>query len=156
MYQKIAQLLMYGDLQESSILYRLGAILEELDTEAYSKMEITKKVHALSKELLMLATDYGFDDNLWHNYLAFYIIMNENPFSLVSEKSEIQEGTVNTLVEQDFGILKELFDYDFSVIEEKLGINCFSLFSNYRSIKKKELMYNRNVSEKVRTLSKAL
>lgn len=156
MYQKIAQLLMYGDLQESSILYRLGAILEELDTEAYSKMEITKKVHALSKELLMLATDYGFDDNLWHNYLAFYIIMNENPFSLVSEKSEIQEGTVNTLVEQDFGILKELFDYDFSVIEEKLGINCFSLFSDYRSIKKKELMYNRNVSEKVRTLSKAL
>lgn len=156
MYQKIAQLLMYGDLQESSILYRLGAILEELDTESYSKMEITKKVHALSKELLMLATDYGFDDNLWHNYLAFYIIMNENPFSLVSEKSEIQEGTVNTLVEQDFGILKELFDYDFSVIEEKLGINCFSLFSNYRSIKKKELMYNRNVSEKVRTLSKAL
>jgi predicted AAA+ superfamily ATPase len=82
--------------------------------------------------------------------------MNENPFSLVSEKAGAGEGTVNTLVEQDFGILKELFDYDFSEIEEKLGINCFSLFSDYKSIKKKELMYNRNVSEKVRNLSKAL
>ena len=156
MYQKIVQLLMYGDLQEDSILYRLGRILEQLETGEYSQTEITRQIHALSKELLMVATDYGFDDNLWHNYLAFYIIMNENPFSLVSEKSEIQEGTVNTLVEHDFGILKELFDYDFSAIEEKLGINCFSLFSNYKSIKKKELMYNRNVSEKVRNLSKAL
>ena len=156
MYQKIAQLLMYGDLQEDSILYRLGRILEELENGGYSVVEVTRKVHALSKELLMVATDYGFDDNLWHNYLAFYIIMNENPFSLVSEKVGAGEGTVNTLVEQDFGILKELFDYDFSAIEEKLGINCFTLFSNYKSIKKKELMYNRNVSEKVRNLSKAL
>lgn len=156
MYQKIAQLLMYGDLKEDSILYRLGRILEELKTGEYSVVEVTRRVHALAKELLMVATDYGFDDNLWHNYLAFYIIMNENPFSLVSEKAGAGEGTVNILVEQDFGILKELFDYDFSEIEEKLGINCFSLFSDYKSIKKKELMYNRNVSEKVRNLSKAL
>ena len=56
MYQKIAQLLMYGDLKEDSILYRLGRILEELKTGEYSVVEITRRVHALAKELLMVAT----------------------------------------------------------------------------------------------------
>ena len=41
-------------------------------------------------------------------------------------------------------------------IEEKLGIDCFSIISNYKAIVKKELMYNKNVSEKVRELSSRL
>lgn len=41
-----------------------------------------------------------------------------------------------------------------SPIEKDLGINCFSQISNYKAIHKKDLMYNKNVSEKVRSLSK--
>ncbi|MBR1471353.1 MAG: ATP-binding protein [Lachnospiraceae bacterium] len=156
MYRKIAQLLMYGDLQEQSLLYRLGNVLQELEQEEYSRVEAVKKIHAIAKQLLILSTDYGFDDHLWHNYIAFYIITNENPFSLVCEKNGAREGTVNTLVAQDLHILQELFDYDFHTIEEKLGINCFSVFSDYHAVKKNTQMYNRNVSEKVRTLSKQL
>ena len=46
-----------------------------------------------------------------------------------------------------------LFNYDFRPIEAALGINCFSLISDYKAIVKKELMYNKNVSEKVQALS---
>lgn len=66
------------------------------------------------------------------------------------------DGSVNELVENDFRIFKELFDYDFGPIEKDLGINCFSQISNYKAIHKKDLMYNKNVSEKVRSLSKKL
>ena len=51
---------------------------------------------------------------------------------------------------------KDLFDYDFRSIEKDLGISCFSQISNYKAIHKKDLMYNKNVSEKVRSLSKKL
>ena len=82
MYDKISRLLMYGDLSEESILYKLGRAIDSVEAGDYNKREVTREINAISKELLMLATDYGFDDNLWHNYLAFYIITNENPFLL--------------------------------------------------------------------------
>ena len=156
MYEKISRLLMYGDLTENSILYQLGRAIDKIEAGDYNKREATREINAISKRLLMLATDYGFDDNLWHNYLTFYIIMNENPFSLVTEKGVVKPGSVNHLVENDFRILKELFDYDFSALEEELGIESFSVFTNYTSVRKNEQMYNRNVSQKVRKLSKEL
>ena len=156
MYDKISRLLMFGDLSEESILYQMGNVIDKVESGDYNKREVTKDINAVSKRLLMLATDYGFDDNLWHNYIAFYIITNENPFSLVTEKTDVKPGSVNYLVENDFELLKELFDYDFSPLEKELGIGSFSVFNNYSAVHKNEQMYNRNVSEKVRTLSKAL
>ena len=66
------------------------------------------------------------------------------------------DGSVNGLVANDFSIFKKLFDYDFKPIESALGIDCFTQISNYKAIVKKALMYNHNVSEKVRALSKKL
>lgn len=100
-----------------------------------------------------VATDYGFDKNLWHNYLTFYLITNENPFSLTCEKVGANDGSVNEFAKNDFKVFMNLFNYDFRPIEVALGINCFSLISDYKAIVKKELMYNKNVSEKVQALS---
>ena len=100
-----------------------------------------------------VATDYGFDKNLWHNYLTFYLITNENPFSLTCEKVGANDGSVNEFAKNDFKVFMNLFIYDFRPIEAALGINCFSLISDYKAIVKKEPMYNKNVSEKVQALS---
>jgi hypothetical protein len=156
MYQEIAQLLMYGDLDQDSILYQLGELFGRYESGNYQKMELVRDINTQVKRLLKVATDYGFDDNLWHNYLTFFLMMSENPFSMTCEKVGASDGTVNALVENDFRIMKALFDYDFSKLEDDLGINCFSRLSNYKAIHKKELMYNKNVSEKVRALSKKL
>ncbi len=156
MYQEISQLLMYGDMEEDEILYQLGQLFARFERGGYDKMELVRGINSQVKRLLKVATDYGFDDNLWHNYLTFYLMMNENPFSMTCEKVGASDGSVNALVEKDFAIFKKLFDYDFSRIEEALEISCFSSISNYKAIVKKELMYNKNVSEKVRSLSKKL
>ena len=156
MYQEISQLLMYGDINENEILYQLGQLFARFEKGGYDKMELVRDINTQVKRILKVATDYGFDDNLWHNYLTFYLMMNENPFSMTCEKVGASEGSVNALVEKDFILFKKLFDYDFSRIEEALEISCFTSISNYKAIVKKELMYNKNVSEKVRILSKQL
>ena len=156
MYKQLSQLLMYGDLDQDGILYQLGEIFHRYDKGDYDRMELVRDINTQIKHLLKVATDYGFDDNLWHNYLTFFLMMSENPFSMTCEKVGASEGTVNLLVENDFRIFKSLFDYDFSKIEKDLGIDCFSRISNYHAISKKDLMYNKNVSEKVRALSKKL
>ena len=119
-------------------------------------MELVRDINTQVKRLLKVATDYGFDDNLWHNYLTFFIMMSENPFSMTCEKVGASAGRENYFVENDFRIFKKLFDYDFTEIEKDLGISCFSQLCNYKAIVKKELMYNKNVSEKVRALSRKL
>ena len=156
MYKQLSQLLMYGDLDQDGILYQLGEIFHRYDKGDYDRMELVRDINIQIKHLLKVATDYGFDGNLWHNYLTFFLMMSENPFSMTCEKVGASEGTVNLLVENDFRIFKSLFDYDFSKIEKDLGIDCFSRISNYHAITKKDLMYNKNVSEKVRALSKKL
>ena len=103
-----------------------------------------------------MATDYGFDKNLWHNYLTFILITNENPFSITCEMVGANEGSGNAFAKNDFQVFMNLFHYDFSKIEAQLGINCFSVISDYKAIVKKELMYNKNVSEKVQALSEKL
>ncbi len=63
--------------------------------------------------------------------------MSENPFSMTCEKVGASDGSVNELVENDFRIFKDLFDYDFGPIEKDLGINCFARFPIIRpSIKR--------------------
>ena len=156
MYRQIAQLLMYGDLKEDEILYQMGEICARYDSGDYNKMELIRDINVQVKHLLELATAYGFDENLWQNYLTFFLIMNENPFSLTCEKVGANEGSVNYFVENDFRIFRELFHYDFSQMEKDLGIDCFSRLCNYKAIVKKELMYNKNVSTKVQALSRQL
>jgi len=95
---------------------------------------------------------FGFQGK--HYLLArFYLITNENPFSLTCEKVGANDGSVNEFAKNDFKVFMNLFNYDFRPIEAALGINCFSLISDYKAIVKKELMYNKNVSEKVQALS---
>ena len=156
MYKDIAKLVLYRDLGEDSILLKLSKIFEDFDHGDYAKEELVRGIYDQIKRLLDLATSYGFDTNLWHNYLAFVLITNENSFSMTCEKVGANDGTVNTFAKSDFKVFKNLFDYDFSTIEKELGIDCFSVITNYKAIGKKEQMYNKNVSDKVQKISRAI
>ena len=156
MYREISKLVLYRDLGEDSILMRLSGIFEDFDLKRCGREDLVPRIYDEIKRLLDLATAYGFNDNLWHNYLAFILITNENSFSLTCEKVGANDGTVNSFAKNDFRIFKHLFDFDFSEIERELGIDCFSVVTDYKAIQKKERMYNRNVSEKVQSISKSI
>ena len=152
----ISKLLMYGEMEEDSILMHLSGICEAIENESESIDRLRTRLFVQVKRILQVATDYGFNKNLWHNYLTFLLMTNENPFSITCEKVGAQDGSVNEFVKDDFAAFKELFDYDFTQIEKVLSVDCFTKLSNYKAISKTELMYNKNVSEKVQTLSEKL
>ena len=156
MYNIVSKLIIYGDMDKDSILMKLSDIIRKYKETDYKKDEIITELYCQVERILEVSTDYGFDDNLWHNYLTYLLITDENPFSLTCEKIGANNGSVNHFAENDFKQFKALFDYDFAPMEEDLGIDCFKQLSNYKAIGKPELMYNKNVSEKVRTLSKRL
>ena len=156
MYREVSKLIMYGSMDKDSILMKMSDIFRKFDNNEESQERLIQDIYTEVKRLLVVATDYGFDKNLWHNYLTFILITNENPFSITCEKIGANDGSVNEFAKNDFKVFMNLFNFDFSKIEKALGINCFSLISNYKAIVKKELMYNKNVSEKVQALSEKL
>ena len=152
MYREVAKLIIYGN-HEDTILMKMSDIFKKFYRDEETPDKLISDIYEQIKRILEVATDYGFDKNLWHNYLTFYLITNENPFSLTCEKVGANDGSVNEFAKNDFKVFMNLFNYDFRPIEAALGINCFSLISDYKAIVKKELMYNKNVSEKVQALS---
>lgn len=160
MYRLVSKLVIYRDLGDDCLLFQLSDIIREHDSvvrnnqdNIFEKEKITSQVYLLINRLLELATNYGFNRNLWHNYLAYLLTTAENPFSITCEKVGAKEGTVNAFAKNDFKIFKALFDYDFSSLEQELGIHCFTVICNYNAIEKNSSRYNKNVSEKVQFLS---
>lgn len=153
MYRLTSKLIIYRNVGSDSILFQLSDICQHFTEKHYEKEEIITDILVQINRLLEIATKYGFDKNLWHNYLAFLLAMTENPFTLVSEKIGANEGTVNEFAKNDFSIFKELFEYDFTEIERELDINCFTTIQNYKAVVKKEHIFNKSVSEKVQQLS---
>ena len=142
---------------KESILMQLSDICAQLEAGETEKTVLRTHVFQQVKRILMTATDYGFNENLWQNYLTFVLIMDENPFSLTCEKIGATDGaSANHFAKNDFQAFYELFHYDFGPLEQALGIDCFTELSHYKAISKPELMYNKNVSEKVQTLSHTL
>ncbi|MBQ9133667.1 MAG: ATP-binding protein [Clostridia bacterium] len=154
MLNEVSKLLLYSDLGGDSILENLAAAIAAKDSSTDDRDTTIRKIYTEIKRLLDLSTSYGFDTNLWQNYLTFLLITNENSFSLTSERKGVSDGgSVNVFAKHDFRIFKNLFHYDFAPLEKELGIDCFSIITNYQAIPKREQLYNKNVSAKVRALS---
>ena len=154
MHKLVSKLLIYSNLGDDSILSALSCIFRQWEKGETAKDDLIARIYKEIKRILDVSTAYGFDTNLWHNYLTFLLISNENSFSLTCERAGASDdGTVKYLAKQDFRVFKALFDFDFGPIEKDLGIDCFSTISNYRAVAKRERVYNRNVSEKVQELS---
>ena len=149
----VAKLLIYGDMDKDTILMQLAEVCRDFHSKNYSKEDLTTRIYRQIKRILELGTAYAFDDNLWQNYLTYLLIMDENPFTLTCEKVGSKNGSVNHFAKNDFKAFRELFFYDFTELEKALDIDCFSCITAYKAIEKPELMYNSNVSEKVRSLS---
>lgn len=156
MYKITSGLLLYSSLGEDSILVNLSDIYRDWETGATDKAALSLRIYHEIKKLLDLATLYGFDKNLWHNYLTFILMTNENSFTLTAERVGASNGSVNDFARHDFEIFRQLFNFDFGPMEKDLGIDCFTTICNYRSIPKNEKNYYRTISEKVQALSKKL
>ena len=152
MYKLISRLLLFGELGADSILRNVADIIRDSESENADKDELVQRSFREVKHILDLSTDCGFDDDLWQCYLTYILMTNENSFTKTCERVGSRDGSVNYFAVKDFEIFKELMHYDFSALEEKLGIDCFTKICSYKAIPKRDRLYNHDISTQVRGL----
>lgn len=156
MYRHTSKLLIYSDMEQDCILLNLAEIYYQWESGSCQKTELIRRIYVQIKRLLDLSTKYGFNTNLWQNYLTFLLVTNENSFSLTAERVGAGCGSVNCFAKADCRVFFELFHFDFTPLEQDLGIDCFHTITHYTALVKQEKNYYRAVSEKVQALSARL
>ena len=151
-----SRLLLFSELGDDSILFRLADVYRRWRQGESDPAVLTRDAYRQVKRLLDLATTYGFDTNLWQNYLTFLLLTTENSFTLTAERVGAGSGSVNHFALADFEIFRQLFAFDFGPLEQALGVDCFSVLTHYTAIAKQEKHYYRSVSQLVRKLSAQL
>ena len=63
MYKEVAKLVLYRDLGEDSILYRISDIIKDFEEEKETKDILVQRIYVEMKRILDLSTQYGFDEN---------------------------------------------------------------------------------------------
>ena len=125
---KIDELIVYRINKEEQVLNDISYIIDcyekygqEFDPEDYKE-----KFYLCMQQLIDMAGNHGFYGNLWHCYLTNILVNHENSYSRATEIVGAVEGSINDAVLHDISIFKDLYDYRFENLVEKLGIKLSS------------------------------
>ncbi|MCC8107307.1 MAG: ATP-binding protein [Clostridiales bacterium] len=139
----------WGEAEETAPLLMGGA-------DENARDETRKRFFSCMHALIDLAGTYGFEGNLWHDYLALLLVNNENVFSTSCEISGNADGSLLTLAKHDFTIFMRLFALDFSGLEEKLDVGFFEEILHYRRGAAEGRVFNRRIRDRICELAAQL
>ena len=105
-------LILYKNFENGKLFYNMAWIMENYENEYYNREDIEALLYECFNQLSELAVSHGFKGNLWHNFIAFILVNNENAYSRGCEIRGGMEGSVNQIALHDFKIMKDLFDFD--------------------------------------------
>ncbi len=149
---RIDELIVYREPENGELLAEMAWIMENYGkNELYG--EVRARFFACMHRLVELAGTYGFERNLWQDYLTFLLVNNENVFSTACEIKGITEGSLLELARHDFAIFRELFAYDFSEVERTLQAGFFEEILNYRRAGVASRVFNRRIRDRISELS---
>ncbi len=152
---RLDELIIYRKFENGAALQDMTWVMAHYKDENQQE-EVRELFFGCMHSLIDLAGNYGFEKNLWHAYLTYLLVNNENVFSTSCEIKGVTEGSLLELAKHDFRIFRELFEYDFTELEKTLGTGFFEEILNYRRAGAAGKVYNRRICDRICELSEAL
>ena len=120
---RLNECILYRNFEHGEILDKMAELMNAWEQKAPDLKEKEGLFFECANGLVETAGAYGFSGNLWHCYLTFLLVNNENAFSTACEIRGAVNGSINELALNDFGVFKELVQFykDFGV--GKLGLH---------------------------------
>ena len=150
------ELMLYKNMEHGEILRDMTFLIENQESEYYNKEDLRSLLFECVNRLLELSVSHGFEGNLWHTYLTFLLVNDENAYSTSCEIVGEVDGSINQIALHDFAIFKELFDYDFTELEKRLEAECIQVLMDYKNVTGGGKVFNRRVKDRICDLSRKL
>lgn len=123
--------------------------IEKTAVAGADRESMRKDLYRIINRLLEVAGHYGFHGNLWHCYLANFLVNHENSYSCACEVRGEIEGTINQAVLHDIVFFKELYDYDFTGMMEELQVPELALVLDYEASSRESKVYNTRICQRI-------
>ncbi|MFV0464762.1 MAG: ATP-binding protein [Lachnospiraceae bacterium] len=151
----IKQFLVFSDLDKNKLLSDFSEVISEVNrNEEHAQTRET--MLACYSELISFAENYGLSGNLWHVFLTFLLVDNENPYSRACEIRGRAQGSLYTLVLYDFAIMKQLFDFNIEMLSETVGAVLIDHFMQYQCTNGNKKMINGRIRDHICDLAAKL
>lgn len=150
------ELMLYRHMEQGQILNDMAFLMENYENDYYNKEDLRGLLFDCVNEILELAVSHGLEGNLWHDYLTYLLASDENAYSTACEIVGPIPGSMNQIALHDFEIFKELFDYDFSEMENALKVNCMSMIQDYTASGGHGSVFNKRIRDRIGELSVSL
>lgn len=92
-----------------------------------------ENAEGLASILISFASKFGLRGNLWKQWLAYVLMMHENPFSLASERRNVDpESTMVNLAKRDFEVFMDFMNADIGSIGSSDERKMLALLEDYK------------------------
>lgn len=150
------KLMMYKNFIHQRLFDNFVTIINSVKDFSKSEDEKITLLYECVNELLEIANNYGFEGNLYHNFLGFILANNENAFSTSSEIIGAPKGSINRIALHDFAIFKELMDYDLMEIDKALKVDAIEMIIDYKNGGRTNKVFNKRVRDRICELTELL
>lgn len=150
---QVNRLILYKGFENQKLFDDMCFLINHYNDETACKEDRVSLLYDCINQLIELTAAHGFEGNVWHSFLTYLLANHENAFSKACEIIGQIEGTINQAANHDFGIFKELFDFDMNKLEESLGTDCLFLLKEFKNAKSDRKLFNRRIRDRIDELS---
>lgn len=150
------ELMLYKNMEYGDVLRDMTFLMENYENEYYNREDLRGLLFVCINTLLEISVSHGFTGNLWHTYLTFLLAGHENAYSTSCEIVGAAGGSINEIALHDFGVMKELFDYDFTPMQKVLDAESLSVLLHYQNADAGGRVFNRRVRDRICSLARSL
>ncbi len=149
----VKELILYKNFEHDKLFYGFAKLIEHCGDGSCDKAKMAEEYYICCHDLVEIAVSHGFTGNLWHDFLAFLLVNNENAYSRTCEIKGEAEGTISKIARHDFAIFKELFEFDLHKLETAFGVSEVDLITGYSSAKEAGKVFNQRIRNRICELS---
>lgn len=145
------ELIIYRGMLKDRIFSALTQVIDHYG--GMDKEDAGEQIFSGISGLIETAQSRGFQGNLWHIYITFLLANDENSYSRFCEKKGEMEGSMAFLLKHDMEIIRYYMQFDWSVIEEYIGISFVPLFEHFVPAQGRGITFNSVLRDRIDRLA---
>lgn len=150
------ELILYQKLKKGSLFCDFTRLMEQCEVKQENKEEMAQLYYSCACRLVEIAESHGFSGNLWHHFLTFLLVGNENAYSLSCEARGRAGGTIDQVARHDFAIFKKLFAFDIARFEDAFDVTGTELIADYNLAGRNGWAFGRRIRDRICELNARL